>query len=142
MRPATTCATGTLFGVLILAVSGWGIQYAPVQQSKEEPRPATESRQQYQKRIQAKLDELNRQISALEAREETQADQARRELRKQLKELTQQHQATARQYQELKQQGQETWKRMKPQMDAALDELEKGYERLVSRIQEHQNGGH
>ena len=52
-------------------------------------------------------------------------------------ELTQRHQATARQYEELKQEGQEAWKKMKPQMDAAVDELNKAYERLASRFQEH-----
>jgi uncharacterized NAD(P)/FAD-binding protein YdhS len=69
----------------------------------------------------------------LEAREQTQADQARRELRKQLKELTQQHQATARQYDELKQEGQEAWKKMKPPMDAAVDELNKASLKRVAR---------
>jgi len=132
MRPVAKCATVVLISGLLLPVL---IQHAPAQQSKEQTRLATESREQYQKRIQAKLDELSRQISALEAREESQADQARRELRKQLKELTQQHQATARQYDELKQEGQEAWKKMKPQMDAAVDELNKAYERLASRFQ-------
>ena len=132
MRPVAKCATVVLISGLLLPVL---IQHAPAQQSKEQTRLATESREQYQKRIQAKLDELSRQISALEAREESQADQARLELRKQLKELTQQHQATARQYDELKQEGQEAWKKMKPQMDAAVDELNKAYERLASRFQ-------
>ena len=132
MRPVAKCATVVLISGLLLPVL---IQHAPAQQSKEQTRPGTESREQYQKRIQAKLDELSQQISALEAREESQADQARRELRKQLKELTQQHQATARQYDELKQEGQEAWKKMKPQMDAAVDELNKAYERLASRFQ-------
>ena len=138
MKPVITCAAAALFGVLILPVSDGGIQHAPDQQSKEETRPAAESKEQYQKRIQAKLDELGRQIAALETKEEAQADQARGELRKQLKELTQQHQATARQYEELKQEGQEAWKKMKPKMDAALDELERAYEKLASRFQEHQ----
>jgi len=132
MRPVAKRASVVLIGGLLLQLL---IQHAPAQQSKEQTRLATESREQYQKRIQAKLDELSRQISALEAREESQADQARRELRKQLKELTQQHQATARQYDELKQEGQEAWKKMKPQMDAAVDELNKAYERLASRFQ-------
>src|SRR6516162_3367102 len=109
MRSAAKCATAVLSIALLGPV--------PDQQSKEQTRPATESREQYQKRIQAKLDELGREISALETREEAQADQAQRELRKQLKELTQQHQATARQYEELKQEGQEAWKKVKPQMD-------------------------
>jgi peptidoglycan hydrolase CwlO-like protein len=138
MKLAITCAAVVLFSVQILPVPDWGIQHVLAQQSKEQTRPAVESREQYQKRIQAKLDELGRQISTLEAKEETQADQARRELRKELKELTQEHQATARQYEELKQEGQEAWKKMKPQMDATLDELEKAYERLASRLQEHQ----
>jgi DNA repair exonuclease SbcCD ATPase subunit len=137
MKPAITCAAAVLFGVLILPVSDWEIQRVSAQQSKEETRPATESREQYQKRVQVKLDELGRQISALESKEETQADQARRQLRTQLKELTRQHQATVRQYEELKQDGQEAWKKMKPQMDAALDELEKAYRNLASRFQEH-----
>jgi len=132
MRPVAKRASVVLIGGLLLQLL---IQHAPAQQSKEQTRLATESREQYQKRIQAKLDELSRQISALEAREESQADQARLELRKQLKELTQQHQATARQYDELKQEGQEAWKKMKPQMDAAVDELNKAYERLASRFQ-------
>jgi len=132
MRPVAKRASVVLIGGLLLQLL---IQHAPAQQSKEQTRLATESREQYQKRIQAKLDELSQQISALEAREESQADQARRELRKQLKELTQQHQATARQYDELKQEGQEAWKKMKPQMDAAVDELNKAYERLASRFQ-------
>jgi hypothetical protein len=138
MKPGITCAAAVLFGVLTLPVSHSGLPHALPQQSKEENRPATETRDQYQKRIQAKLDELGRQISALDARGEAQGDQACQELRKQLKELTQQHQATARQYEELKQEGQEAWKTMKPQMDAALDELGKAYERLSSRLQEHQ----
>jgi DNA repair exonuclease SbcCD ATPase subunit len=142
MKPAITRAAAVLFSALILPVPDWGIQRVLAQQSREETRSGAESREQYQKQIQAKLDELNRQISALEAKEETQADQARRELRKQLRELTQQHQATARQYEELKQDGQEAWKKMKPQMDAALDELEKAYQRLASRFQEHQNSAH
>ena len=138
MRSAAKCATAVLSIALLGPVPDHGAQHVPAQQSKEQTRPATESREQYQKRIQAKLDEPGREISALETREEAQADQARRELRKQLKELTQQHQATARQYEELKQEGQEAWKQVKPQMDAALDELEKAYERLASRFQEHQ----
>jgi len=138
MRSAAKCATAVLSIALLRPVPDHGAQHVPAQQSKEQTRPATESREQYQKRIQAKLDELGREISALEAREETQADQARRELRKQLKELTQQHQATARQYEELKQEGQEAWKKVKPQMDAAVDQLEKAYERFASRFQEHQ----
>jgi len=138
MRSAAKCATAVLSIALLGPVPDHGAQHVPTQQSKEQTRPATESREQYQKRIQAKLDEPGREISALETREEAQADQARRELRKQLKELTQQHQATARQYEELKQEGQEAWKKVKPQMDAALDELEKAYERLASRFQEHQ----
>jgi Skp family chaperone for outer membrane proteins len=135
---STMCAVAALLGVLILLGSGWQGQHVPAEQSKEQARPATESRDQYQKRIQAKLDELGRQISALEAGAEAQGDQARQELRKQLKGLTQQHQATARQYEQLKQEGQEAWKKMKPQMDAAVDELEKAYERLTARLQEHQ----
>jgi hypothetical protein len=138
MKSAVRRAAAILLGGLILVVTDWGIPQVSAQQSKEQTRPATESREQYQKRIQANLDELGRQISGLEAKAEAQGDQARRELRKQLKELTQQHQATARQYEELKNEGQEAWKKMKPQMDAALDELEKAYERLASRFQEHQ----
>ena len=106
---------------LLVPVLDWGTQHVLAQQSKEQSRCATESREQYQKRIQAKVDELGQQISMLGAKEEAQADQTRRELRKQLKELTQQNQATARQYEELKQEGQDAWKKMKPQMDAALD---------------------
>ena len=96
MKLAITCSAAVLFGVLTLPVLAWGTR-APAQESKEQARSATESREQYQKRLQAKLDELGRQISALEARAEAQGDQAHQELRKQLKELTQQHQATARQ---------------------------------------------
>ena len=137
MKLATKCATAVLSSVLLLPVPGRGIQHVPAQQSKEQKRPATESREDYQKRMQTKLDELGRQISALEAKPETQANQARQELRGQLRELSRQHQATARQYEALKQESQETWEKMKPKMDAALDELDKAYRNLASRCPEH-----
>jgi hypothetical protein len=138
MKPTTKCATAVLFGVLILPASNWGIQHSPAQHSQQLTRPATESREQYHKRIQEKLDELGSQISTLEAKEEAQADQARRKLTRQLKDLTRQHQTAARQYEELKQQSQEAWEKAKPKMDAALDELEKAYQNLASRFQEHE----
>jgi Zn-dependent M32 family carboxypeptidase len=137
MKPANKCAVAAVSVAPILPISDWGIQHAAAQQSKEQSRPASQSRADYQKRIQAKLDDLAQRISALEAREETQATQARRELRKQLRDLTRQHQAAARQYEELKQESQEAWRKMKPKMDATLDELEKAYRNLASRFQEH-----
>lgn len=137
MKLTVKCATAVL-SVLISPISDLGTQRAPAQHSKEQTGPAAESRDQYQKRIQAKLDELGRQISALEAKEEAQANQARRELRKQLNELTRQHQAVGRQYEGLKQDSQEVWKKTKPKMDAALDELEKECRNLASRFQEHE----
>ena len=138
MKLAIACAAAVLFGMLILQAPEWEGHPVTAQQSKEQTRLATESREQYQKRIEAKLGELGRQISALEAKAQAQGDQTRQELRKQLKDLTQQHQSTARQYEELKLQARETWKKMKPQMDAAVDELEKEYERLASRVHEPQ----
>ena len=87
MRSAAKCATAVLSIALLGPVPDHGAQHVPAQQSKEQTRPATESREQYQKRIQAKVDELGQQISMLGAKEEAQADQTRRELRKQLKEL-------------------------------------------------------
>ncbi len=138
MTLAMKCATAVLLGVLAFPISELGIQRAPAQHSKEQTGPAAESRDQYQKRIQAKLDQLGRQISALEAKEEAEANQARRDLKKQLNELTRQHQAAARQYEELKQESQEAWEKTKPKMNAALDELEKECRNLASRFQEHE----
>lgn len=137
MKLASKFACAVLSSILILPGSPWGIQQVQAQQSKEETRNATESREQYQKRIQERLDKLGRQISALEAKEETEANGARQQLRKQLRELTRQHQAAARQYEELKQESQEAWEKAKPKMDAAVDELEKAYRDLASRFQEH-----
>jgi chromosome segregation ATPase len=136
MKLAAKCAAAILSAMLILPVSGWGILHGLTPQSKEQNPPAKESREEYQIRILTKLDELNRQISDLEAKEETQADQARREVRKQLRQLNRQYQTAARQYEELKRESQETWEKMKPKMDTALDELEKAYRNLAARFQE------
>jgi len=108
----------------------------PGQQSKQQNRSAAESREQYQKRIQAKLVELGRRISALEAKEENQANGARSELEKQMRELAQQHQAAARQFEDLKLESRAAWEKTKPKMDTALDELERAYRNLASRFQD------
>jgi hypothetical protein len=47
MRPVAKCAAVVLIGGLLLPGL---IQHAPAQQSKEQTRPASESREQYQKR--------------------------------------------------------------------------------------------
>jgi hypothetical protein len=94
---------------------------------------ATESKEQYEKRIQAKLDELDRQMKALEAKGQTEGAEARREMEREYRRFSREHRVAARQLEQLKAAGKETWEKAKPQMDAALDELERAYQKLASQ---------
>jgi uncharacterized protein HemX len=122
-----------LASALILALSICGIGRVSAQQQSKERRGAkTESKEEYEKKIQAKLDKLDRQIEALKAKAAAEGAQAQRQLKTQLKELDRQHQAAARQLDEVRAEGEETWQKMKPKVDAALDELEKAYQKVAS----------
>jgi hypothetical protein len=93
-----------------------------------------ESREEYQRRIQAKLDELSRQMKALEAQGKTEGVEAQQKLRREYRQFSNQHREAARQFEQLKAAGRESWEKARPQLEAAVDELEKAYRKLASQL--------
>ena len=93
-----------------------------------------ESRDEYQTRIQAKLDELSLRMKALEARGKTEGVEAQWKLRSEYRQFSKQHREAARQFEQLKAAGKESCEKARPQLDAAVDELEKAYRKLASQL--------
>jgi hypothetical protein len=126
-------------GVLILAGALAALmtillsQRAMAQQASGE-KSTTESKEEYEKKIQAKLDELDRQMKALEAQGRTEGAEAQREMEREYRQFSRQHREAARRLEQLKAAGTESWEKAKPQIDAAVDQLEKAYRKVAAQL--------
>jgi predicted nucleic acid-binding Zn-ribbon protein len=89
-------------------------------------------KERYQKQVEAKLRELDREIAALK----NQAPRKRRELqnlfKRQMADLDAKREAAQDQLEKFKNTSQEAWRDAKPELDAALKNLEKAYKRAAS----------
>lgn len=135
MKPIRKSSVSLVARGLILVLSVCGIDNALAQQqAKERSSAKTESKEEYEKRIQARLDELDRQIDHLKVKAASEGTRAQKELNIQLKELDKQQQAATRQIKQLRTASADAWQKARPKLEAAMDELEKAYEKAASHF--------
>jgi hypothetical protein len=91
-------------------------------------------KEEYQRKVEAKLDGLAKRISALQATVERAGATGEAELHATIAELQQKKAAARRHFEGLKASSAEAWVDLKVAMDTAMKDLEKGYERARARF--------
>jgi len=95
---------------------------------------ASQDRDSYQKKAEATLRDLNRKIDALNAKAGKQSSEARKEFDRQMAELNQERTATQRELEKLRNSTQKAWRDMKPDLDAAIKNLQAAYQHAAANF--------
>jgi chromosome segregation ATPase len=88
--------------------------------------------EQYEKQVNAKLRELDREINDLKARLPREGQELRKELTQQVAELDEKRAEARRELEKLNESSQQAWQDAKPKLDAALKDLEAAYKRAAA----------
>lgn len=91
----------------------------------------TSERQQYQEKIEAKLHELDREITALKAEAAKQGRAAGKQVDQQLPELERKYEIARQKFEKFKNSSQGAWQDMKVGIDAAMKDLQAAYNRAA-----------
>ena len=105
---------------------------ASAQQKNGEHAAANQQRDSYQEKAQARLRELKRRIDALNVKAGKQSGEARKEFDRQIADLDRQRASVQRQLEKLRTTSQQAWRDMKPDLDAAMKNLEAAYQRAAA----------
>jgi hypothetical protein len=95
---------------------------------------ASQQRNGYEEKAEAKLRELKRKIDALNAQAGKQGNEARKEFDRQIADLDRQRGIVEQRLEKLKTTSQQAWRDMKPELDAAMKNLEAAYQRAAADL--------
>lgn len=129
-----------LFAILFLATFVSMISAASnAKQVAARPRERTEAgaseRQQYQEKIETKLHELDREITALKAEAAKQGKDAGKQIDQQLPELERKYEIARQKFEKFKNSSQGAWQDMKVGIDAAMKDLQAAYNRAATHYE-------
>ena len=136
----TTRLTRIKFLFCILAVSGlvWPAcsndRLTMARNDRGDTETATQQREIYREKAEAKLRELDRQIDALETQTQKKTEAERQQYAPQLAELNRKRQIAHEKLDKLKTSSQEAWEDMKVGINAALDNLDTASKQAVSHF--------
>jgi hypothetical protein len=128
-----------ILGILFLAtfVSLLGAA-STVQQtaapSEKKTEAGTHDKQAYQDKIEAKLRELDQEITALKAKATKQGKDAGREADQQLPELERKYEIARQKFEKFKESSQGAWEDMKTGIDAAVKDLQAACNRAATHF--------
>lgn len=91
-------------------------------------------KQEYQQKVEARLDELAKGIAALQTKAERAGARGKAELNAMIGELQLKKEAARRHFEELKASSAEAWVDLRVAMETAMKDLERGYERARGRF--------
>ena len=94
---------------------------------------AQQQKEEYQKKAEAELNELDRRIDELKAKTEKASAKAKAAMDQQTAELRKQQEVARQKLEELKGASASTWEETRKKLDAAIEELKRRYDRVVSR---------
>ncbi|HET7840640.1 MAG TPA: hypothetical protein VFM21_03500 [Terriglobia bacterium] len=100
------------------------------------PENTNSQRQDYQKQIQHKLRELDREIKDLKARAPQNENQLHEQFQREMAELEQKRQVARQKLEKLSDSTQRAWRDMKPGVDAAVKDLESACQRAAEDFKE------
>jgi parvulin-like peptidyl-prolyl isomerase len=91
-------------------------------------------REQYQKLVEAKLRKLDREIAKLNAQAPQKGQKLQQRFRQQMAEVDEKRKAAQRDLEKFENTSQQAWQDAKPDLDAAMKDLETAYKRAASHF--------
>jgi len=123
---------GFLLPVIVLMwVSCSSPPPAPAQPAGGQSQTAAQQKDQYQEKAEAQLREIDRKIDELNAKASRESKEARKQLGPQIAELNRQRVAAQKQLEKLKDTSLQAWRDMKPNLEAAMKNLQEAYDRAA-----------
>jgi hypothetical protein len=104
------------------------------QQKNGEHATASQQRDAYEEKAEARLRELRRQIDALNTKASKQSGEARKGFDRQIADLDRQRATIQKQLDKLRVASQQVWRDMKPNLEAATKDLEAAYQRAAADL--------
>ena len=89
---------------------------------------------EYQKQIETKLKEFKQKMEELNGKAVELKENAKKEFDKEMKVFQKKQESTNQKLKQLKSESTKAWEKAKAEMDSAIDELEKQYNKMVSRF--------
>lgn len=93
-----------------------------------------QQKEEYEKQVRTKLDELDAQVDELQARAKTEAIETKAELKEALEDFGRKREAAQKDLEKLEDAAVEGWEHMKAGMANAMEELEQAYEKAASHL--------
>ena len=122
-----------LTALLFAAVSPLLLYGAETQ--KQATTPATsQSREQYENSMEARLKKVGKQLDELQVKAGKMAQQANKDIDRQLAEATKMQKAASGKLEELRKKSEKEWKKFTTEMNQAADDVEKAYESAKSKF--------
>ena len=133
MRRFVSC----LFVVLSLLLIPCGPENSSAAVQKDQPTAAEKGRQQrdeYVKKVNDQIDQLDKKIGQLKVQAEKLGREQKKELDKNIADLEEKRRIAAQKLDKLKSASAGAWEDIKKGTQAALDDLQRTYERVANRL--------
>ncbi|MGO9306923.1 MAG: hypothetical protein ACLP3R_25010 [Candidatus Korobacteraceae bacterium] len=118
--------------VLLTSIACYCQEATSAQQKNGERATASQQRDSYEEKAEARLRELKRKIDSLNAKASKQSGETRKEFDRQIADLDRQRASVQQQLEKLKSTTQQAWRDMKPNLDAAMKNLEAAYQHAAA----------
>ncbi len=124
------------FAVMLLFVAGPLWSHAAEKEHQPAAPEASQQKDQYEKNMEERLKKFGRQLDELQAKAAAMTEQARKDLNSYLSEAEKKQKAATRKLDEIRKASVKKWKKFTSEMDAAMDDFERAYEKAKSRFKE------
>lgn len=125
-------AMAVLTGVLLVGCSE--TRQEAGEASREVGAAANRDRDEYQRRMENRMDQMDRQIEEMKERSRNATGEAKAKWDREVAELEDERREARTKYNNLKNATAEQWENMKTEVDQAMDSLERGYNRTLEAM--------
>ncbi|MGE5172394.1 MAG: hypothetical protein ACM3MD_01040 [Betaproteobacteria bacterium] len=127
----------TFFLAAILIIATYPLRsYAAEREHPTAAPDTSQQKEQYEKNMEERLKKLGRQLDELKAKAAYMTEQARKDINSYMAEAEKKQKAASRKLDEIRKESVKKWKKFTAEMDAAMDDFERAYEKAKSRFKE------
>ncbi len=127
----------TFFLAAMFLIAAGPLQSYAAEKEHQPAAPQTSrQKEQYEKSMEERLKKLGRQLDELRAKAAAMTEQARKDVNSYLAEAEKKQKAASRKLDKLRKESVKKWKKFTSEMDAAMDDFERAYEKAKSRFKE------
>lgn len=124
-----------VFIIALMLISAFPAPHAGAAESTAIPNPLQEKKQ-YEQSMEERLGRVGKQLDEIKARTTTMTEQARKEMGQYIADAEKKQKSASHKLQKIRKESEKKWKKFVSDMDAAMDDFEKAYERAKSHFKE------